>query len=245
PLPRWWLILFWLTIVFGVGYLVLYPGMGNYAGTLGWSSSGEHAADDRKFQDQYGALYAGYASTPVEVLAKDERAMQIGARLFANNCAACHGTDAHGGRGFPNLTDKDWLWGGTPEAIHSSILNGRNGVMPGWKDALGAQGVDEVVAYTLSLSGRSGLDAKQVAAGQGRFMMCAGCHGADGTGNPMLGAPNLTDNIWLHGGSVASLTKTVMEGRNNQMPAQVDILGPERVHLLTAYVLSLSEKEKR
>lgn len=243
PLPRWWLALFWITIVFGVAYLVLYPGLGKFQGTLGWTSSGEHAADDTRFQQKYGELYAGFANTPVEELARDARAMKIGARLFANNCAACHGTDAHGARGFPNLTDNDWLWGGSPEAIHETIMNGRTGNMPAFKDSFGEQGVKEVVAYVLTLSGREA-DPALAQAGQARFAVCSACHGADGRGNPMLGAPNLTDKVWLHGASEGAIMKTVMEGRVNQMPAQGPILGAERVHLLTAYVLSLAEKEK-
>lgn len=242
PLPRWWLMLFWITIVFSIGYLMLYPGMGKFQGYLGWSSAGEHATADKQYNEQYGKLYAELAKVPVEQLVKDERAMKIGARLFANNCSVCHGTTARGAAGFPNLTDSDWLYGGTPENIRESIMNGRNGVMPAWIDSLGAAGVDEVANHVLSLSGRKA-DAKLAAAGKDKFAVCSACHGADGKGNQMLGAPNLTDNIWLYGGSLAAVKKTLTEGRAGKMPAQKDALGAERVHLLTAYVYSLSHKK--
>lgn len=244
PLPRWWLILFWLTIVFGIGYLALYPGLGKFQGVLGWSSHGEHALADKEYSAQYGKLYADFANVPVETLAQDERAMKIGARLFANNCAACHGTDAHGARGFPNLTDADWLYGGASENLHETIMNGRNGMMPAWGETLGEDGVTQVAAYVQSLSGRK-VDAGLAAAGQEKFAVCAACHGADGKGNPMMGAPNLTDNVWLHGGSESAITKTIREGRKSHMPAQKDILGAERVHLLAAYVYSLSHGKKQ
>lgn len=244
PLPRWWLILFWLTIVFAVVYLALYPGLGKYQGMLDWSSHGEHATAAKDYQAQYGKLYADFANVPVETLAQDERAMKIGGRLFANNCSVCHGTTAQGARGFPNLTDNDWLYGGAPATLHETILNGRNGMMPAWGEALGEDGVAQVTAYVLSLSGRK-VDAKLATAGKERFAVCAACHGADGKGNTMMGAPNLTDNIWLHGGSESAVAKTIREGRQNQMPAQKDILGAERVHLLAAYVYSLSHGKKQ
>ena len=243
PLPRWWLWLFWMTIFFGVAYLTLYPGLGKFPGTLGWTSHKELAQDEKDYQAQYGAIYANYAKVPVEQLAKDERAMKIAGRLFANNCAACHGTDAHGAKGFPNLTDNDWLYGGEPDRIQETIMEGRNGMMPAWKDILGEQGVKEVANYVLSLSGAHH-DATLAAAGKDKFAStCAACHGADAKGNPMLGAPNLTDNIWLYGGSESTVIKTITDGRNGHMPAQKDNLGVERVHLLAAYVWSLSHNK--
>lgn len=243
PLPRWWLVLFWITLVFSVGYLVLYPGLGKFGGALGWTSQGEAQASEAKYQQQYGALYAGYAQVPIEQLAKDERAMQIGARLFANNCSTCHGTDAHGARGFPNLTDADWLYGGEPSRIVETISGGRTGIMPAWKDGLGEEGVQQTVQYVLTLSGRKA-DRAQAAAGKHIYeTKCAGCHGTDGSGNPMMGAPRLNDKVWLYGGSEATLAKTIGEGRTGHMPAQLQNLGAERVHLLAAYVWSLSHKQ--
>lgn len=240
PLPRWWLVLFWITLLFGAAYLVLYPGLGRFGGVLGWTSHGEVAKDAAAYQQQYGALYASYAKVPIEELAKDPRAMKIGARLFANNCAACHGTDAHGARGFPNLTDDDWLYGGTPDRLVETITQGRNGMMPAWQATLGDDGVKKVAHYVLSLSGRKA-DTRLAAEGQALFNSnCVACHGPEGKGNPMLGAPTLTDGVWLYGGTEATVIKTIAEGRNGHMPAQKETLGAERIHLLAAYVYSLS-----
>ena len=243
PLPRWWLYLFWITLVFGVAYLVLFPGLGAFKGTLGWTSQGEVAADQAAYQKQYGALYADFAKRPIEELAGDARAMKIGARLFANNCAACHGTDAHGAKGFPNLTDNDWLYGGTPDRIVETITGGRQAMMPAWGPILGDDGVKKVANYVMSLSGKKH-DAALATAGQQIFATnCAACHGADGKGNQMMGAPNLADNIWLYGGSEKAIVETVTGGRNGHMPAQKEALGDERIHLLAAYVWSLSNKK--
>ncbi|HET8730537.1 MAG TPA: cytochrome-c oxidase, cbb3-type subunit III [Moraxellaceae bacterium] len=243
PLPRWWLYLFWITLVFGVTYLVLFPGLGAFKGALGWTSHGEVAADQAAYQKQYGALYADFAKKPIEELANDTRAMKIGARLFANNCAACHGTDAHGAKGFPNLTDNDWLYGGAPDRIVETITGGRQAMMPAWGPILGDDGVKKVANYVMSLSGKKH-DTTLAAAGQQIFATnCAACHGADGKGNQMMGAPNLTDNIWLYGGSEKAIVETVTGGRNGHMPAQKEALGDERIHLLAAYVWSLSNKK--
>lgn len=239
PLPRWWLITFWGTIVFALVYLVLYPGLGKYPGLLGWSSSGELAKDEQLYKRQYGGLYAEFARTPIPELAQNDRAMQVAGRIFANNCAACHGSNARGGIGYPNLTDKDWLYGGEPENLVATLTHGRKGVMPAFKEAMGEDGVKEVVAYTLSLSGRI-VDPELAKSGQARFAICASCHGANGLGNKALGAPNLTDTTWLHGGSEAQVMNTVLYGRNNVMPAFEPILGPERVHLMAAYVYYLA-----
>lgn len=239
PLPRWWLYCFWGSIVFGLAYLALYPGLGKFQGMLGWSSSGAHAAAEQQYQRQFGGLYAEFARTPIPELARNDRAMQVAGHIFANNCAACHGSNARGGQGFPNLTDQDWLYGGSPEAILQTLQQGRKGIMPGFKETFGEDGVREVVAYTLSLSGRL-VDPELAKAGQARFGVCAGCHGADGRGNQMLGAPNLTDTIWLHGGSEAQVMHTVLYGRENVMPAFEPILGPERTHLMAAYVYYLA-----
>lgn len=239
PLPRWWLYLFYGTIVFALGYLALYPGLGAYKGILGWSSHGEQEADQRAYEQQYGPLYASFYQKPIEQLARDQHAMQIGNRLFENNCAACHGSDAHGARGFPNLTDDDWLHGGKPADIETTIMEGREGMMPAWGDKLGDDGVKKVVTYVLSLSGRK-VDAKLAAAGQPLFTNCMPCHGQDAKGNVFIGAPNLTDTIWLYGGDEATVIKTVTGGRHGHMPVWKDTLGKERVHLLAAYVWSLS-----
>lgn len=243
PLPRWWLWLFVLSVIFSVGYLVLYPGMGTAKGSLGWSSKAQFDAMQAEQEKKTQAMLAQFAGkTPVE-LAQDPRALTVGRNLFANNCAACHGSDGRGAPGFPNITDKDWLWGGEPDLIEATIREGRNGIMTPWIDVLGPKGVDDVVAYVLTLSGRQASGAGDAAAGKAQFeAICSACHGVDGKGNHALGAPNLTDNIWLHGGSQEKIRETVVKGRNGVMPAHGDRMGEARVKLLTAYVLSMGDQ---
>ena len=241
PLPRWWLGLFYGTIIFSMGYLLAYPGLGSYQGALGWSSVGQYELEVAKADDTYGPLFAQYVKQPLEKLSKDQEAVKIGRGLFLNYCAVCHGSDAGGASGFPNLADNDWLYGGKPEQIKTSIMNGRNGVMPPWGAALGKMGVENVVAYVMTLSGRKA-DAAKAEAGKPQFdAMCAACHMPDGTGNQALGAPNLTDNIWLYGGSPGAIAKTINDGRKGVMPTHKDFLGEDKVHLLAAYVYSLSK----
>ncbi|MDH3871611.1 MAG: cytochrome-c oxidase, cbb3-type subunit III, partial [Gammaproteobacteria bacterium] len=202
PLPRWWLGMFYITLVFGIVYLLLYPGLGNFAGLLGWTSLSQYQEEVDIGDAKFGPLFSRYREMSIPAVAADATARKMGERLFVNYCATCHGSDARGARGFPNLRDNDWLYGGTPEQIEQSILNGRNGVMPAWEQALGGQqGVSDVTEYVFKLGGR---DIDAAAAGRGREkygMLCASCHGADGSGNQLLGAPNLTDNVWLYGGS--------------------------------------------
>ena len=241
PMPRWWLVLFFLTIVFCFVYFLLYPALGRYRGVLGWSSAGQYRQELAQAQHRYGPLYAAFAGRSIEQLAKDPKALALGRSLFANNCINCHGSDARGARGFPNLTDNDWRYGGDPAAIMQTISRGREGLMPGLGSALGPDGVDEVAAYVESLNGRSEPAAK-VAAGQARFVLCAACHGADAKGNSAIGAPNLTDDIWLYGGSAVEIRRTISGGRHGSMPAH-GWLGEDRVRLLAAYVYSLSHPE--
>jgi cytochrome c oxidase cbb3-type subunit 3 len=243
PLPAWWFYLFVITIVFAAGYLVAYPGLGAFKGVLDWSQEKQLAQEVARADAEYGPLFAMYAALPITEVIKDPKALKMGQRLFANNCAQCHGADARGSFGFPNLTDNDWLYGGTPELIEQTITHGRNGGMPPWEAALGDDGTQQVVAYVTTLSGRPA-DAALAAAGQQKFAIyCVACHGADGKGNQQMGAPNLTDNVWLYGGSPLMLQQTIRNGRSGQMPAWVDRLGAERVHLLAAYVYSLSNSE--
>jgi cytochrome c oxidase cbb3-type subunit 3 len=200
PLPRWWLWLFIITVVFGVGYLALYPGLGTWRGTLGWTSQAEHAADAKLNAARIEKTLAPYAARNVAELATDRAALNIGRNLFLNNCATCHGSDGGGAPGFPNLADRDWLWGGDPDTVLATVSNGRVGVMPAWGEVLGSSGVENVLAYVMSLSGRK-LEAGDVGAGRQKFAeLCSACHGPDGRGNPPLGAPKNTDGIWLHGG---------------------------------------------
>lgn len=246
PLPKWWSWLFYLTVFFAIGYLVLYPGFGRFQGILGWSSAGQHATEEKKAQEVYGPIYAKFASMDVPAVAADKQAMEMGKRLYLTYCVQCHGADAKGAKGFPNLTDSDWLYGGEPEQLKATIAAGRNGMMPayGGNEAAigGPEGAKDVVAYVLSLSGKAG-DAQAVAKGKEKFeTVCAACHGADGKGMQAIGAPNLTDNVWLYGGSEKAITETITKGRANQMPAWNEFLGEAKVHLLTAYVYSLSHK---
>jgi cytochrome c oxidase cbb3-type subunit 3 len=241
PLPRWWAWLFYLTVAFSLGYLVLYPGLGSYKGTLGWTQVGQLEEENQAAHAEFGPLYDKFVKLPVETLAQSGEANAIGQKLFLNHCAQCHASDAGGSRGFPNLADKDWLWGGTAEAIQTSISEGRTGVMPPFGPALGEQGAKDVAHYVLSLSG-SANDSIRKARGEPLFKStCGACHGADGNGNPAMGAPNLSDATWLHGSGEQAILESINKGRQNQMPAHKDILSPAKIHLLSAYVYSLSQ----
>ena len=242
PLPRWWVYLFIITIVFSVVYLVLYPGLGTYAGTLGWTSVEEHAQEMAQGEKDVAPLYAKFASMRPEDVSRDPQAMAIGERLFMNNCSQCHGSDARGSKGFPNLTDGDWLYGGTPEKILETITLGRIGNMPSMAAAVGSPAdVSNVANYVLSLSG-SPHDSLKAALGKPKFAVCAACHGADGKGNQALGAPNLADDIWLHGYGESAITAIINTGKVNQMPAQGGKLGEAQIKVLAAYVWGLSHK---
>jgi cytochrome c oxidase cbb3-type subunit 3 len=213
PLPRWWMWLFVITVVFAGAYLALYPGLGQHPGALKWSSSGQLQAETDKAVAAMSPVYAKYTTMSAADLAKDAQAMGIGERLFLNNCAACHGSDGRGSKGFPNLADNDWLWGNSHDAVKDTITKGRNGVMPPMAAALGKP----------------------------KFAACAGCHGPTGKGNQALGAPNLTDKVWLHGWGEQTIVNIITLGKNNAMPAQGGRLTPEQVHVLAAYVISLSQ----
>lgn len=242
PLPKWWVYLFIITIVFAFVYGAMYPMFGTFKGQLGWSSAGQHAAEVKAMEDRIAPVYAEYAKKDAVALAADPKAMAIGERLFMNYCAQCHGSDARGAKGFPNLTDNDWLWGGTPEAIKEAITNGRNGVMPPMAAAVGTpEDVANLAQYVLSLSG-SPHDAVKATLGKDKFGACAACHGADGKGNIAMGAPNLTDGIWLHGWGADAIIKMVNEGKNNAMPGQARLLNEAQIHVLASYVLSKSAK---
>jgi cytochrome c oxidase cbb3-type subunit 3 len=243
PLPGWWLKLFYATLVFGVVYLLLYPGLGFFKGLLGWTELDQYNSEISAAQQSFGPLYERYRQTELAALATDPEAMKTGARLFATYCTVCHGSDARGATGFPNLRDADWLYGGDPATIKTTIANGRNGAMPAWGAVLGEDGVKNVAQYVMSLSGRD-VDAAAAAAGGEKFaQLCVACHGADGKGNQALGAPNLTDNIWLYGGSPRAIQASINGGRNGRMPAHQDLLGEAKVHLLAAYVYSLGSQQ--
>ena len=240
PLPRWWFNLFVITLVFGAVYLVLYPGLGSFKGIWGWTSTRELAQDQEKARKQHAEMFAEYLDTPIEELVYDGAAMKMGVRLFANTCAVCHGADGGGNYSFPNLTDDDWLFGGSPEKIKESITHGRNGSMPGWGAIVGESNVQALTEYVLKLSGQPHDSARAEKAEPLFSQNCAACHGADGAGNQLVGAPNLTDDIWLYEGSREAIAYGIRNGRANVMPAQEDQLQPEKIHLLAAYVFSLS-----
>jgi cytochrome c oxidase cbb3-type subunit 3 len=242
PLPNWWRWLFYITIVFALVYVALYPGLGIFRGALGWSQVGQYEQEQKRAEATYGPIYAKYAGMAIEKVAADPAAMAIGQNLYLNYCAQCHASDARGSRGFPNLADGDWLWGGDPKQIKEGILAGRNGVMPAFGAALGAEGTKDVAHFVLSLSGAPS-DSVRVARGKEKYLqICAACHGPEGKGNHALGAPNLTDKVWLYGSGEASITETINQGRNNVMPAWKDFLGEQKIHVLAAYVWGLSNK---
>jgi cytochrome c oxidase cbb3-type subunit III len=241
PLPRWWMWLFYITIVFGIVYLAVYPGFGTFQGSFGWSSSGQYEAEMKKATDQYAPIFDKYLKEDLKVVAADPNAKATGERLFLTYCMQCHGSDARGAKGFPNLTDGDWLYGGDPVQIQTTILEGRNGVMPPFGPALGADGVKDVAHYVRSLSGLAA-DSLRVQRGKEIFQQnCVACHGPDGKGMQAVGAPNLTDQVWLYGSSENTIAETVTKGRNNRMPAFKEFLGEAKVHLLAAYVYGLSQ----
>jgi cytochrome c oxidase cbb3-type subunit 3 len=248
PLPRWWFWMFILTFIFSIGYLVIYPGMGAYEGLKdgegkSWTAVNELRGHQAEAEQVYAETYGVYSKMPIEEVAKNPDALKMGFRLFSNNCAVCHGADGGGNPGFPNLTDKDWLYGGTTDKIHETIVGGRKAAMPAWGSILGEEGVADVAEYVLQISGNEH-DATKAEAGANLYTTnCVACHGADGKGSQLVGAPNLTDKIWLYGGEPATIRQTVRDGRNGVMPAQQELLKEDRIHLLAAYVYSLSLEE--
>ena len=244
PMPQWWSWLFYITVVFSLVYLVLYPGLGNFQGVFGWSSAGQHKAEVEKVDAATKPLFDKYLKMDLKAVAADKDAMEMGKRLYQTYCMQCHGADGKGSRGFPNLTDRDWLYGGEPEQIIETISNGRTGVMPAYggnPDAVGgAAGAKEVAHYVRSLSGLAN-DSLLASKGKAKFeAACAACHGADGKGMQAVGAPNLTDKVWLYGSSEAAIVETITKGRQNVMPAWKEFLGEGKVHVLSGYVYGLS-----
>jgi cytochrome c oxidase cbb3-type subunit 3 len=242
PLPKWWVYLFIITCIFALAYGALYPMFGRYQGALGWSAYGQHAAEVEKVERNIAPIYAKFAAINPGDLSKDPQAMAIGERLFMNYCAQCHGSDARGAKSFPNLADSDWLWGGDAEAIKATITQGRNGVMPPMGEAVGsAEDVRNLSHYVMSLS-NTPHDSVRATLGKSKFGACAACHGMDGKGNTAMGAPNLTDGVWLHGWGEDAIVKAINGGFNNHMPAQSTLINEAQIHVLTGYVMSLSSK---
>ena len=247
PLPRWWLWMFYITLVFAFGYLALYPGLGSFPGMLNWGShESQYEAEMQKAAETYDPIFKKYAAVAVADLATGadyQEARDMGKRMYLSYCSQCHGSTATGAKGYPNLTDGDWLWGGDADRIKESIMMGRQGVMPPHEGRVDDTQLDQVAAYVQSLSGRS-VDATAAEAGAGLFtsLGCVACHGVDGKGNTMLGAPNLTDDTWLYGASAGVIKETIKKGRNGVMPAHKDFLGEDKSHIIAAYIYSLSAK---
>lgn len=244
PMPKWWSWMFVITVIFAFVYLALYPGLGNFKGMLGWTSVGQHKAEVEKMDATVKPLFDKFMAMDMKAVAADKQAMEMGKRLYLTYCMQCHGADARGAKGFPNLTDADWQYGGEPEQIKETIANGRMGVMPP-PEQLGGDTIKDLANYVRSLSGLPN-DATRTAKGKEAFGSagCAGCHGMDAKGMHAVGAPNLTDKVWLYGSSEATISETIAKGRQNQMPAWKEFLGDAKVHLLSAYVLSLSQGAK-
>ena len=242
PAPKWWLYLYFITIAWAIGYLIAFPGLGAWNGTLGWSQQSQYESEMQAAASRYEPIYEEFAAMDFEELAKHPDANKLGKSLYASYCTTCHGSDARGASGYPNLTDDDWLWGDSEAAITATLKNGRNAVMPALAPALGGeQGVENMISYVQSLSGLVEADADALSAKPMFVALCSACHTADGTGNPMLGAPNLTDDIWLYGSSDEAIRTTLTQGRNGIMPAHGDLLGENRTKILAAYVYSLSK----
>ncbi len=242
PLPRWWLGLFWLTIVFGAVFLIAYPSFGDFS-LLGWSQETQYDEEVAAAEEVYGEIFAAFAATPVEELSRDPAALSAGRNLFANNCAPCHGSDARGARGFPNLTDEEWQWGSSPDQILATIRGGRTGIMPPIGAAIDEENRERIADFVLSLAGRD-IESDRVEEGRQPYTtFCSACHGPTGAGNPLLGAPPLNNEIWRYGSGRSAIIEAMTQGRNGMMPAQEPLLGADRVHVLAAYVLSLSQEE--
>ncbi|MEE4191990.1 MAG: cytochrome-c oxidase, cbb3-type subunit III [Halieaceae bacterium] len=242
PLPYWWFLMFMITMVFGIAYLIAYPGLGNFPGLLGWSQVQQWENEVARAEERFSAVRYRYLAMPVEEVLEHPEALRMGQRLYGVNCSVCHGADAKGAYGFPNLADGDWLWGGTPDAIKHTLIHGRQAAMPAWEAALGDTGIRNVAAYVVKLSGRD-VNEEMAAAGKAQYdILCVACHGPEGKGNPVLGAPNLTNGIWLYGGSESEIQHTLRVGRNGVMPAFGDQLSEDKIHLITAYIYSLSQE---
>jgi cytochrome c oxidase cbb3-type subunit III len=242
PLPRWWFYSFIITIFWGAAYLVFYPGLGSYAGILGWTQVGQLEEETRVANETYGPLYEQFKNTPIVKLSEDPAALKVGERLYASYCTTCHGSDARGARGYPNLRDNDWLYGSDPESIKTTIMEGRKGVMPPWGEALSDDDMFNVVSYVEQLAGRTVDDLRASSGKEIYNKMCVACHGAEGKGNTQLGAANLTDDIWLYGGSQKKIRESIVMGRNGNMPPHKEFLGEAKAHILAAYIYSLSNQ---
>ena len=242
PVPRWWTIFYIGLCVVALTLFFLYPGLGTYKGSIGYSSAGQVKAQQEALNERIKPVYARYKDMSIPEVAQDAEARQIGQRLFLNNCAQCHGSDAHGAANFPNLSDNDWLHGGAPEQIMQTITKGRHGMMPAWAAQIKPAEASDIAQYVRSLSGLAADSLRILPGKRGFETYCVACHGVDGKGNTAVGAPNLTDEVWLYGSSEAKIVETILNGRTNIMPAQEGILTEDQIRLLTAWVWGLSNQ---
>jgi len=237
----WWINLFWLTIAFGIIYLIWFPGLGNLPGTSGWSSRAQLEAEQKAAEAKISAAFASYVSQPIDVIARDQKAVATGQRIFANTCAMCHGSDARGAKGYPNLTDQHWQWGSTPDEVLATILDGRQAAMPPFASALGGGSNVTATAVHVQRLGGMQVDPQLDRIGKASFSgICAACHGPEGKGNPAIGSADLTDDYWLYGNRVEDIVAAIEKGHDGHMPAHREILGETRARLVGAYVWSLS-----
>ena len=244
PAPKWWLYLYFGTIIWAIGYMIVYPGIGAFEGAMGWSQQGQYEEEMQAAADRYEPIYARFAEMDFDVLSQDPEAQQLGKSLFASYCTTCHGSDARGATGYPNLTDHDWIWGDTEASITTTIRQGRNSIMPSLSAALGGDtGIDNMVNYVRSLSGLVEADAAAMTSQPMFVALCSACHLPTGTGNQALGGLNLTDDTWLYGSSEEVVRATIVNGRNGVMPAHGELLGDKRTKILAAYISSLSAAE--
>ena len=245
PMPYWWCLLFVATFIFTAGYLILYPGLGYWKGLLGWTSIKELEQQQLQYERRFSQEFKRYLDMPIELLISNPKVMKMGQNIFLQNCAACHRIDGSGSFGFPNLTNNNWLYGGTPQAIEQTILYGRQGQMPAWGAMIGSLSVNDVTHYVRSLAGlKTNADSEELRRGKDVYKnICSACHSINGTGNKLLGAPSFVDNVWLYGSSHAQVAYTISKGRNGIMPAWKDILGVERVHIVSAYIYSLNKNK--
>ena len=239
PMPRWWLWLFYGSVIWSLAYLVFYPGLGRFDGVLGWTSEAQYEEEMARATAAFDARFGELVARPIDELATHPDALRLGRNIYAHNCSTCHGSDARGARGYPNLTDDHWIWGDGSDQVWTTISQGRQAVMPSFDASLGDQELTRTAVYVQKLAGQS-VDESLAAAGKRHFdRLCAACHGPEGKGNPMLGAPNLTAGTYLYGGDIDSLRQTIRHGRQGVMPGQLELIGEARARLVTAYVLSL------
>ncbi len=260
PLPRWWLWTFYATIIWGVGYTIAYPAWpmitGATPGVLGYSTRAEVAEEIATFEAANAPMEAKLVSTDLGAVAADPEldqfAVNAGSAVFRTWCAQCHGSGAAGAKGYPNLLDDDWLWGGDLEAILATVEHGiryeadpdtRFSQMPAFGEILSEEEIGDLVAHVQAISGQEA-DAAMAAAGATLFAdNCASCHGDDGTGGRDFGAPNLTDAIWLYGGDEATLTETISNARFGVMPAWTGRLSEADIRAVATYVHGLGGGE--